>query len=332
MKANVVRVIAETVGALSFLILPLIIVPAVAPMAVNPPLRPVLTGIVIIHSLIIAYYFWNSYYGIPRLYFAGRGGRYILFTLVILTVIMLAPLADEAFNPFFFASFRYPVLVFLLSILARFMMVTFISFLIASYARLKKAEAEKLRSELAYLKAQVNPHFLFNTLNSIYALAITGSQKTPAAITQLASIMRYVLDESQSEDVSLEKEMASIAAYIELEKLRLNPHVKVRYEVTGSSGQKRVAPLLLLPLVENAFKHGVSTEQDCEVTVRTMISETAMILNVSNTVVNRSKAQRAGGVGLQNVRKRLSLLKGINRLSLSEENGRFDAKLELALT
>ena len=331
MKPKALRITVEIIAASLFLLLPLVVVPAFAPMADNSPLQPVLRGNILIHSMLIVYYYWNSYYGIPGVYFSGKKSVYKGMVFAILIVISGAPLFDLAYNPFSYSAVRYPTVLFLLSILARFMMITVISFAIASYSRLQKAEEERLRSELSYLKAQVNPHFLFNTLNSIYALTVTKSDNAPRALTQLASIMRYVMEEAAADQVPLRTELEYTVSYIELEKLRLTEKVKVEYSVTGDPQNRMIPPMLLLPIVENAFKHGISTENECLIRINGRITDKEMILEVENKKMS-AQQERQGGLGLANIRRRLALIPGGNNsLEVSEQNGTFNARLVLKL-
>jgi LytS/YehU family sensor histidine kinase len=239
-------------------------------------------------------------------------------------------LADRSFNPFAYRPLPHALLLFVLSVVARFLMITFVAVAVASYVRLKKAEEEQLRAELSLLKAQVNPHFLFNTLNSIYALAVIRSERAPQAITQLAGIMRHVLDETQSDDVDLAEEIASISSYIELEKLRVNENVQVSFSVAGDLAGRRIAPLLLLPLVENAFKHGVSPEKPCSIVIRGEAKTDRFVLEVLNTKCRKQSG--SGGMGLANLRRRLALLPGTNRLEIKENEDTFSASLALSVT
>ena len=132
----------------------------------------------------------------------------------------------------------------------------------------KEMEAEKLSSELAFLKSQVNPHFLFNILNNICSLARKKSDETENAIIKLSQIMRYMLQDSKDEKVSLDKEVEYLQSYIELQRLRLPEAVKIDFSTEGRTGLCSIEPLLLIPFVENAFKHGVSYQDSSEIKIR----------------------------------------------------------------
>jgi two-component system, LytTR family, sensor kinase len=199
-------------------------------------------------------------------------------------------------------------------------------------------ETQKLRDELvnqrqagelALLRSQVNPHFLFNTLNSIYSLVYRKSEEAPEAVMRFSSIMRYVLYEAASESVLLEKEIEYLRSYIELEKLRYRQSGLVSMSIEGKTEGISIAPMLLIPFVENAFKHG-SKNHEPGITVR-LLSENHMI---RFEVVNYLKKSRhdpdsqSGGVGLSNIRRRLELIyPGKYYLSAREENDQFRINL-----
>src|SRR4030095_11884219 len=123
-----------------------------------------------------------------------------------------------------------------------------------------KAEKEKVTAELQLLKAQVHPHFLFNTLNNIYAFSLENSPKTPGLILKLSSLLSYMLYDCKAEEVSLEKEIEIMKNYIDLEKERYGNKIEISWMVAGDTKDKYIAPLLLLPFLENAFKHGTSEQ------------------------------------------------------------------------
>src|SRR4051794_16214120 len=132
----------------------------------------------------------------------------------------------------------------------------------------KQVETEKLATELSFLRSQINPHFLFNTLNNIYSLAVVKSDATPVAVLKLSSIMRYVLNETKHDLVPLEKEIEFIQHFIELQKIRITDKVNIQLLVEGETEKKQIAPLILIPFVENAFKYGISTKEQTDIKFR----------------------------------------------------------------
>src|SRR5882724_6072973 len=141
-----------------------------------------------------------------------------------------------------------------------FLVVIFFALMLKIRERWKLTEREKIAAELSYLKAQINPHFLFNTLNSIYSLTLEKSDQAPTAIVQLSGMMRYVLDEAGKDMVPLDKEIAYIRNYIALQEARFGASLHLDCSVSGSPEGKKIAPLVLIPFIENAFKHGINAD------------------------------------------------------------------------
>ena len=200
--------------------------------------------------------------------------------------------------------------------------------------QLKEIENQKLMAELSYLKAQINPHFFFNTLNGIYALARQKSDKTPDVILKLSVIMRYIIYEANAPKVLLTKELKHIDNYIELQKLRLTETVKVRYEVHGNPMNIMIEPLLFCVFVENAFKHGIDYSKNNTISVVLDILENELRLTVSNPLVPRKTIhdRSDSGIGLENIRKRLELLyPGKHELKIAEMEQNYIVELTLKM-
>ena len=142
-----------------------------------------------------------------------------------------------------------------------------------------------MKSELSFLKAQINPHFLFNTLNSIYALAIKKDDKTADAVVQLSELMRYIMTNANDDVIALDKEINYINNFVQLQKTRLGNTVNVDYAVEGNAFGKCITPLILISFIENAFKHGVNPNQNSEIVIRITIVEDYLTLFVSNNKV-----------------------------------------------
>lgn len=172
---------------------------------------------------------------------------------------------------------------------------------------------EKLVSELKFLRSQINPHFLFNTLNNIYSLSLMKSDKTPEIILKLSEILRYMLYECNGPRVSLKKEINYIQNYLELEKLRQPEHTKIQFEIKGNVDNVEIAPFLFTPFLENAIKHGVNQvlEDPC-INILLKIDESILRFRISNTKLEKEPAQtikkQPGGIGLVNVERRLKIL------------------------
>lgn len=172
---------------------------------------------------------------------------------------------------------------------------------------------EKLENELKFLKAQINPHFFFNTLNSLYALALSKSDLAVEVIVKLSNLMSYMLYETNQDEVLIDKELDYLNDYIELEKLRFGDELEVKYHVEGQSETIQIAPMLLIPFVENAFKHSVSggTEK-IQIDIEAIIKEGFFYFHIENTLniqaLANTEKPKLGGIGLKNVRRRLDLL------------------------
>lgn len=331
MKGKHTQIIIELVASLAFMTFPLILFPTVQPFVSEGILNPALKGILIAHSLLIAFYFFNSYYAIPKFYFTKKKSTYIIIVLSFFTALTLLMLSNPSYNPLPSPPFKYATFTFFFSIFLRFLMVMLVSLGIANIARLKRTEQERIQTELSYLKAQINPHFLFNTLNSIYALTVKKSEMAPEAVTRLAAIMRYVFTDASHDFVSLEKELNYVSSYIELERLRLTDKVNFQYIVNGDAKGKKIAPMILIPLVENAFKHSVSTRELSEIRITIDITENKINLLVKNTK-HKTDGKNNTGLGLGNVKRRLSLLyAGKHAFKLEETDKEFSANLELEL-
>lgn len=173
----------------------------------------------------------------------------------------------------------------------------------------KETENEKLNTELSFLKSQINPHFFFNTLNNIYSLAVVKSDKTAPSVMKLSQIMRYILTETQHDDVPLSKEVEFINNYIELQQVRLTDKVNVQFTVEGDVESLRIAPLLLIPFIENAFKYGVSTKEETRIHLSLKTNQQRISFQAENYIVSSpGQEPEKTGIGINNVKRRLELL------------------------
>lgn len=196
---------------------------------------------------------------------------------------------------------------------------------------------DKLETELKVLKAQIHPHFLFNTLNSLYALTLKKSDTAPEMVLKLSSLMDYMLYEANAARVPLQKELDYIQNYIALERMRYGDRVDVRFTESGNMAGIQIAPMLLLPFVENAFKHGVSTEtKNAWVRIDVKVTGRKLVLLVENCKcgdrASNSSRDMASGIGLKNLQRRLELLyENHYVLEIEDEPESYAARLELDL-
>ena len=187
-------------------------------------------------------------------------------------------------------------------------------------------------AEINFLKSQVNPHFLFNTLNNIYSLVYHQSEKALPAIMRLSELMRYMTRESSADEIQLTKEIQYIESFIELESLRVAGDAYVQLTVSGNTESVKVAPLLLIPFVENGFKHGVVTNSEVPFVITLSVNNKVLHLRTANKI-NASQKDRSGGVGLQNVRRRLELIyPGKHQLTTERKGDSYVCELMVELS
>lgn len=278
------------------------------------------------------------------LFFKKR--RYLLFSLLeILNIALficlnyLVSMAFEGKHP----NFINEMIAEFILVLVFLVITTLIKFTRDSLAlqdaniRIKEIERENMISELRALKAQIDPHFFFNTLNSIYSLSLDKSEKTPELILKLSELMRYILYETSDDYVSMERQLDFLRNYIYLEQLRTEEKIKIEMEIKGEHTDLMVASLLFVPFIENAFKH-VGKEKNNPSFIRITFDLThpfKLFFTVKNKKYNLSEPvnKNTEGIGLANVRKRLNLLyPSKHELQISDTGDVFEVKLTLDLS
>jgi two-component system LytT family sensor kinase len=195
----------------------------------------------------------------------------------------------------------------------------------AQHLRLEKQEAE-----LNYLKSQTNPHFLFNTLNNIYALAKDKSDLAPESILRLSKILRFMLYETSGKFITVQQELDIITDYIALEKLRYDDSLQITLNADIADGTQPLPPLLLIPLVENAFKHGASETDEPFITIDLVADQQQLTFTVANSAESTSEDVKEN-IGLSNLRRQLELLYTDYKLTVSHDNDVFTAVLKINL-
>lgn len=298
---------------------------------------------IIVETVNVAFYafiiYFNLLYLFPR-YLKGRSLK-VYIPALILSVLLLTPVkgavmyllhyGDEAYRRQIILNLHY-------TFLSTFFVAgasTIFKILLEwwKYQREKqKLEKEKMQSELKFLRSQINPHFLFNTLNNVYSLALIKSDKTPEVILKLSEILRYMLYECNVPKVKLSKEVKYIENYLTLEKLRQSKNLKIEYEVNGEIKDQMISPLLFTPFLENAFKHGVNKVLDNKcVKIYLNIDKNKVFFSVENTkpdINSEELIKSPGGIGLANVKKRLQLLYP-GKYKFDIENTKTSYKIEL---
>lgn len=260
---------------------------------------------------------------VPRLLFQHHFLKFALATLVVmLTGGLLLVLNEHLVTNYLLDIFtttppgisRYKVLGAILDINTVLVVPLLIKILEYGFQNKQKSELlekEKLEAELKFLKTQIHPHFFFNTLNNLYALILKQSSHAGPVVLMLSELMRYVLYEANSPTVPLSKELRHIENYIQLEKLRLPAHADIQLQITGESNTYTIAPLLLIPIVENCYKHiGSTPDNRCWIHINIHIGDNWLEINTSNSIEpsERPASPEQQGVGLSNIKRRLELL------------------------
>jgi hypothetical protein len=277
--------------------------------------------------LLLVFYF-NYYIAIPQFYFRKRLALLLLTVLAsfgtfFLLNYLLFPPALRSIHHIVFIGNDYFFFMFLIVYVS--------SFMFCIYEQWQQMRFEKIDTELRALKAQINPHFLFNTLNSIYSLSLSRSANVADAILELSGIMRYSVGEANKPYVALRNEIEYISNYIKLQMLRMTEEMKVSFSVEGESGQLSIAPFLLIPFVENAFKYGVNSDNVSDLKIKLIITNGTIQLTVSNRkVFMRSDIDKGTGIGIDTTRQRLNHLYP-DKYSLQIEDGGHEFNVTLTI-
>lgn len=298
-----------------------------------------LVGEPLLGNVLLAYF--NYGYLLPRWLAHPRPGRYLLAfggalaLAVALKVWLARAYSPLAAPPAYVFSTGFLVAT-TLSTLFVVLFVAMLRFAVGWFeleAKTKALENAQLTTELQFLKAQINPHFLFNTLNNLYYLAYTQSPNTPEVVARLAQMMRYLLEESNQPTVSLTQEIEFMRSYLHLEELRLNHPVPLTFEVEGEPAGVAIAPLLLMTFLENAFKHGVRNNDPAAwVRVHLRVSPGTCEFTVANGRPAVPPPPPVPGTGLLNVQRRLALsYPGRHELRLDNGPTQYQAHLTLHL-
>ncbi len=195
----------------------------------------------------------------------------------------------------------------------------------------QEIEAEKNKAELALYKAQINPHFLFNTLNALYGLVLTKSEKTESAFIQFSNILKYMYSQTTLDTIPICNEIEYIRQYVDLQSLRLNRHTHIDLHTETDDEQAQIPPMILITFVENAFKYGTSSEIDCTIFIKIAVKNGMLLFETENTIM-KEKKEKTPAIGIENCRKRLELLYP-NRFSLetTQEGNQFKTHLTIQL-
>ena len=308
-----------------------------------PPQRFWFSVISFVFTLINFYFFYS--FLIP-VFYRNRKSIYLLLGLTFLFVLIYPWLQHKIFSLlislfdwnfkrvrhrgwFYPESYTVTILYTGLAYLARFTTRWIMDQRIKS-----ELITQNQQSELALLRSQINPHFLFNTLNNIYSLVYTKSNDAPRAMTKLSDIMRYMLYEATTEKVMLSKEINHLKSYIELLLLRLSGNDFIEFNVEGNTENKFIAPMLLFPFVENAYKHCNKKSPVPGIKINLVVQEDLLTYTVLNSVKRETDISEndEGGIGLKNIKRRLELLyPDRHQLIISETATHYTIELRINL-
>ena len=293
--------------------------------------------------------YFNIYFLMPKFVFKKKYVTYAILMLLSLYVMLNAKFYltyyllstnvwPEGPEPIDTLTFNYGVQM----MLGELYVISFVTAIkitidwLREHSMLHELEKRQLATELRFLRSQVSPHFFFNTLNNIYSLSLTKSDKAPEVILKLSELMRYLLYATDKRKQKLKKEIECIQNYIDLERIRFDDSLEVNVEISGDLDGKVIAPMLLMPLIENSFKHGASQNiGQMKISLNIKVEGDFLYFELSNNIP-REKGKstlptRSGGIGLSNVRKRLELGYPPQdyELVLEEKNNNFNVLLKL---
>lgn len=296
-------------------------------------------------GILCAVFYLNYLWLIPHHFLKGRRALFFFANLLLAVVLHFMlhqggppPVPPEMVGP---PRFRErPVLLMAFSSFLLISLTTGMALAIRmteqwfhDQKRKASRETEHLKSELSYLKLQLSPHFLLNTLNNIYSLTGQDATKAQKALHHLGKLLRYLLYETEADHVPLQGEVGFLRSYIELMQLRIAAHVHVECDLDRQPPHILVAPLIFLPLVENAFKHGVHPSSASQIVIRLHVMDSHLVFHTINSYNPKGGADQSGsGVGLANLRKRLELIyPNQYQYSTKVEDGLYYAQLEITL-
>lgn len=269
----------------------------------------------IFHIPVLLVVYFNHSVLFPHLLARNRFVLYVLAVLLTMAVgaefylLLFGRWVDYLFPGYYFIAYYtfWDISLFF----AVYLVLTTLVKLARGWFRVNQLEQEKTSNELKALRSQLNPHFLFNSLNNLYSLTRKKSDLAPELIIKLSDVLRYVIYEADTNLIQLKKELDFLNKYIEIQRLRLESDFRVQTDIQGEAGQLQIAPLLFLPFVENAFKYGnLSSKKPNEIIIRWKIDRTEVDFFIQNHVIAKDDTDegKPQGTGIVNARKRLALL------------------------
>ncbi len=288
----------------------------------------------IFYSSSILFFYFNVAFMIPRYLNRKKLGIYILLLVILFVVFMILTnlIQHEAKSPGFHREYFFSIFPYLF-LWAMSTVYWFVRDKIKTEQFVKERENENLKTELSFLRSQVSPHFLFNVLNNMVAMARLKSDMLEPSLIRLSGLMRYMLYESDDASVTLRRETEYVNSYIELQKIRFASSLHINLDMDEGDNQL-IEPMLLIPFIENAFKHGTGMIVDPVIDIYLKISEGLIDFRVKNKFLESDTdlKDRTSGIGLPNVIRRLNLLyEQKHILSIKKENGCFLVSLQIKL-
>lgn len=291
----------------------------------------------------ILLFYVNLFYLFPQ-YKSGRLGV-MEYSLWIIVIVIFLSTIENTFDYFYAVSntaekniaLQFGEIITTSMINLFFILVSVLYSILRDWLQMevvkRKLTEENLKLELNYLKSQVNPHFLFNSLNNLYSIAIKNDDKeTASGLSKLSTLMRFMLDKSDKKTVELDEEIEYLKSYVEMQKLRFleSDDIDVSFAVEGETHPFHVPPFLLINFVENAFKHGIDYKKTSKIDLKITVVENTLLFEIKNTNHDTKKTDANSKVGLKNVKKRLDLIYGGGYdLSINSDSQQYEVELTI---
>ncbi len=333
------KVIIHIIFWVVFFSLPFLFRPNMGPRPENQFSFHIPTPILLNNLFLILAFYANLLVFMPAFFNKKKWGLYVLFTCLFLFFSLMIHYVSKEIDMLFGREmmhnfprpgyhprprgFEFRQFSFIYS----FIMIWALSMVYHLVFQLQKSKkhadlvyANALQSELSFLKAQINPHFLFNTLNNIYSLTLKKSDMAPVAVMKLSNLMRQITSDNDEDFVPFEEEEKFIIDYVELQRLRLTEKTRINLQISKNYDHLKIAPRLLIPFIDNAFKYGVSNRFESEIVILLNFESSNMTFHISNTKHSGStdSLEVSSGIGIDNTKRRLDLL----------YNGKYNLKIE----
>lgn len=310
------------------------------------PLKVVVLSTLFVLFFQALVFYGNAYVLFPQFFSLTHSGRFFLLSGAFVLVVTLSQTLLDYFyfSRLFFGQFPFPPPHLMMIFMRCFFWLVFIDVISTVFMmqdkirqqaeQTQQIKAEKLNAELKLLKAQINPHFIFNTLNNIYSLTYSKSAKAPESILKLSQMLRYVLEECEREQVTLQSEIEYIESYIAFQKMKTPDELNITFDYSQAEPEVFIAPMLLIPFIENGFKYS-KIEEAPSAFINIELGTTAeeISFRMANSIPRAGIGRPGAGTGIDNVRKRLDILFPQKySLEIREEDSQFNIHLLLKRT